>query len=258
MTELVRFEVEAGVALITIDRPPVNALSAQTLTELEAAVAKAGADDSVKAVVIRGGGSKAFVAGADIAEFPTLAPEQAVALAQRGQKIFDAIQALPKPVIAAVQGFALGGGCELAMACDLRVATESAKFGQPEINLGIIPGYGGTQRLARLVGPSRAKYLCLTGDMIGAQEASRIGLVDVVVPDAELLETAKALAAKLASKAPVAMALIKRAVDAGLQGSLAQGLELEARLFGKVFGTADATEGVSAFLAKRAPNFQGK
>lgn len=231
MSDFVRLEVEAGVATITIDRAPVNALSAQTLRELQAAVAQVSADAAVRAVVIRGGGSKAFVAGADIAEFPNLSPKDAAELARRGQRIFDAIEQMPKPVIAAVQGFALGGGCELAMACDFRVAAESAKFGQPEINLGIIPGYGGTQR---------------------------IGLVDIVVADGELQSTVQALAAKLATKAPVAMHLIKRAVDGGLQGTLAHGLDLEAGLFGEAFSTADAREGVAAFLGKRQPQFQGK
>ncbi|BDG61061.1 enoyl-CoA hydratase-related protein [Caldinitratiruptor microaerophilus] len=258
MGQLVKLAREDGYAVVTLDHPPVNALNAPLLTELEAVVAELEGDESVRAVIIHGAGEKAFAAGADITEFPRLSPDQAESLSRRGQAIFDRLSALPKPVIAAVHGYALGGGCELAMACDIRIAAESARLGQPEINLGILPGYGGTQRLPRLVGPSRALLMCLTGDPVSAAEALRIGLVDLVVPDAELLPRARELAAKLAGKAPVAARLIKRAVYGGLATTLAEGTALEARLFAEVFATADAREGVQAFLEKRAPRWVGR
>ncbi|MFO7171784.1 MAG: enoyl-CoA hydratase-related protein [Bacillota bacterium] len=258
MGEYVKVHLEDGYAVVTLDRPPVNALSRQVLAELDEALRDLEAREEVRAVVIRGAGPRAFAAGADITEFPQVRPEEAAELARQGQAVFNRIEALPKPVIAAVHGYALGGGCELALACDFRIAAESARFGQPEINLGIIPGYGGTQRLARLVGPARAKWICLTGEMIPAAEALRIGLCDQVVPDEELLPAATALAAKLAGKAPRAAALIKRAIQEGLGRSLAEGLELEAQLFGQVFATADAREGVAAFLEKRQPRWTGR
>lgn len=254
----VRFEREGAIAVVTIDRPPVNALNAQTLGELGAAVEALEADAAVRAVILTGGGQKAFVAGADIAEFPRLTPAAGRELAARGQAIFDRIEGSRKPYIAAINGVALGGGLELAMACDLRIAAEGARLGQPEINLGIIPGYGGTQRLPRLVGAGRAKAMIYTGDMIDAREALAMGLVNAVVPAAELLAAARQLAAKLAGKAPVALALAKRAIDQGLQRPLPAGLELEAELFGECVGTEDMREGVAAFFEKRAPRFQGR
>jgi len=256
--QIVKREIAGAVAIVTIDRPPVNALNRSVIHQLGDIVDQIAADDTVRAVVLRGAGPKAFVAGADIAEFPHLTVDTAESLSRRGQDLTVRIQTMPKPWIAAVHGFALGGGCELALACDFRVAGESARFGQPEINLGIIPGYGGTQRLARLVGASRAKYLCFTGEQITAQEAYRIGLADAVVPDDQLQESAIALAQKLAVKAPVALGMIKRAIDDGLQKELGSGLDLEACLFGEVFGTQDRLEGVQAFREKRAPRFTGR
>ena len=253
-------EREDGIAIITMNRPKVmNALSMATMHDLDAAIDELAADPEVGAIVLTGAGEKAFVGGADIAEFNSLeSAGEAAAYALRGQAVLGKIETLSKPVIAAINGYALGGGCELAMACDLRLAADTARLGQPEINLGIIPGYGGTQRLPRLVGPGQAKLLCFSGDMIDAAEALRIGLVDRVVPAADLLAEAKALARKLAAKAPVALALIKQAINAGLEGSLAGGLAYEAAQFGLVFDTEDRVEGVSAFLAKRKAEWKGR
>jgi len=248
------------VGLITFNRPHVlNALSLDTMRELDAAIDELAVDDNVGALVLTGAGDRAFVAGADIAEFNTLGSAcEAAAFARRGQAVLNKIETLSKPVIAAINGFALGGGCELALACDVRLAADTARLGQPEINLGIIPGYGGTQRLARLVGEGYAKLLCMTGDMVDAAEALRIGLVDRVVPASELQNEARALAARLASKAPVALALIKQAIHEGLQASLAGGMAYEAALFGAVFDTEDRTEGIRAFLEKRKPTWRGR
>ena len=215
-------------------------------------------DGAIRAVVVTGAGPKAFVAGADIGELAALDPAGARALAERGQHVFDLVERLGKPVIAAVNGFALGGGCELALACTLRIAADTAKLGQPEINLGLIPGYGGTQRLARLVGRGRALELLLTGDPVDAQEAWRLGLVNRVVPAADVVPAAQALAARLASKAPHAVRAILDAVARGLDGSLAEGLAYEASLFGLVTATDDMKEGTRAFLEKRAPTFTGR
>jgi enoyl-CoA hydratase len=252
-------ERKEQVGMITFNRPHVlNALSAATVMELDAAIDELASAPDVGAIVLTGAGEKAFVAGADISEFNSLpSSREAAEYAQRGQAVLDKIESLPKPVIAAVNGFALGGGCELAMACDVRLAADSARLGQPEINLGIIPGYGGTQRLARLVGRGQAKLLCMTGDVIDATQAQRIGLVDRVVPAADLLAEAQALARKLAGKAPLALALIKEAINLGLEGSLASGLAYEATQFGRVFDTEDRIEGVTAFLEKRKPAWKG-
>jgi enoyl-CoA hydratase len=253
-------EREETIGLIFINRPKaLNALSRATMRELDAAIEELAADPSVGAIVLTGSGDRAFVAGADISEFNTL-PSASVATEYglKGQAVLNKIETMPKPVIAAINGFALGGGCELAMACDIRLAADSARLGQPEINLGIIPGYGGTQRLPRLVGRGMAKLLCLSGDPIDAAEALRIGLVDRVVPASELLNEAKALARKLAAKAPVARALIKQAINTGLDGSLPEGLAYEAAQFGLVFDTEDRREGVTAFLEKRKASWKGK
>lgn len=253
-------EREKNYAVITLNRPKVlNALNQALVAELDAALDELAADEGIRAVVLTGAGERAFAAGADIGEFNAL-PSASVAaeFSLRGQAVLNKIERLPKPVIAAINGFALGGGCELIMACDIRLAAGTARLGQPEINLGIIPGYGGTQRLARLVGKGAAKLLCLTGDHITADEALRIGLVDKVVPAADLLAEAKALAAKLASKAPVAVAAIKQAINVGIESTLADGLAFEAAQFGLVFDTEDRVEGVNAFLEKRQPTWQGR
>lgn len=244
-TPLVRTERrEDGVAVIRLDNPKVNALSTALLAQLEAA-ATALTDDPPGAVVITGG-DRLFAAGADISEFG--GPDDARTVGAAFVRALDAVAAIPRCVIAAVSGFALGGGCELALACDLRIASGRAKFGQPEILLGIIPGGGGTQRLARLVGPARAKQMILTGRQVGADEALRIGLVDEVVAPDDLDDRALALAGELAAGAVVAQGLAKRAIDEGLQGDLAAGLALEQDLFAEVFATEDARIGVASFL----------
>lgn len=251
---------EGTVGVITLNRPQaLNALSLATVAELGTALDELNADEAVGAIVLTGAGEKAFAAGADVGEFNAIPSARGAAeFARQGQAVLNKMEALPKPVIVAINGFALGGGCELAMAGDIRIAADTARLGQPEINLGLIPGYGGTQRLPRLVGRGMAKYLVLSGDMIDAAEAHRIGLVDFVVPAAELMGFALKLAGKLARKAPVALALAKRAVNEGLEGTLAEGLAHEADLFGLVFATEDRVEGVSAFLEKRKPEFKGR
>ncbi|MGH9113984.1 MAG: enoyl-CoA hydratase/isomerase family protein [Acidimicrobiales bacterium] len=244
-TPLVQVERrDDGVALVRLDNPKVNALSGELLRQLEA-VAGELTDDPPGAVVLTGG-DRIFAAGADISEFG--GPDEARVVGGRFGAALDAVAAIPRCVIAAISGFALGGGCELALACDMRIASERAKLGQPEILLGIIPGGGGTQRLARLVGPAKAKDLILSGRQVAADEALRIGLVDQVVPPDELHERALALGAELARGAVVAQRLVKRAIDEGLEGTLAAGLELEQRLFAEVFGTEDARIGVASFL----------
>jgi enoyl-CoA hydratase len=250
---------DAAVATITVNRPDrLNALNAATVDDLRHALLELRHDDGVRAVVITGAGEKAFIAGADIAELSQQTPLGAKVTAQRGQHVFDLVETLGKPVIAAINGFALGGGCELAMACTLRIAADTARFGQPEINLGLIPGYGGTQRLPRLVGRGRALELLLRGHQIDAAEAFRIGLVDRVVPRAELMPAALALAQELASKAPVASRAILEAVHKGLQMPLAEAQSYEATLFGLVATTEDMQEGTRAFLEKRKPAFTGR
>jgi enoyl-CoA hydratase len=247
MTEdLVLTEVLSnGVATLRLNRPPMNALSEALLGEIAAAARDLAGDDGVKAVVVSGG-EKAFAAGADITEFGDQAAAKRVGRAFR--VAFDGVASIERPVIAAVNGFALGGGLELAMSCDLRIAGDKARVGQPEILLGIIPGAGGTQRLTRLVGPARAKELIWSGRQVRADEALAIGLVDRVVPAAELEDAALAWAGELASGAVLAMGLAKRAIDEGLDGSLARGLDVEAEAFVEVFGTDDARAGVASFL----------
>src|SRR4051812_37391600 len=247
------------VATITINRPKVlNALNAPTLDELRRAVLELKRDDGVRAIVVTGAGDKSFVAGADINELAIQSPVSAREYALAGQHVFDLIENLGKPVIAAVNGFALGGGCELAMACTLRLAADTARLGQPEINLGIIPGYAGTQRLPRLVGKGRALELMLTGTVIGAAEAQRIGLVNRIVPAADLLTEARKLAADLARQSPIAMRYILTAVNKGLEMPFAEGCVYEATLFGLVAATEDMREGTRAFLEKRKPEFTGR
>jgi enoyl-CoA hydratase/carnithine racemase len=255
----VKVAVEDRVALVTIDHRPVNALNRQTLEELGQAMDKVAADPAVKAVIITGGGSLAFVAGADIKEVSQLASAQdAKAMAALGQGVFLKIQRLGKPVIAAINGVCLGGGCELAMACHLRISGDRARFGQPEVSLGIMPGWGGTQRLPRLIGRAKAMEWILTGDMVMAQEALRLGLVNAVVPQDQVLKAAKDLARKIASKGAVAIRQSLRAIEDGMDLPLEQGLAREAEAFGAVAASEDAKEGVKAFLEKRQPQFKDR
>jgi enoyl-CoA hydratase len=251
-------ERDGPVAVVTINRPRVlNALNSQTLDELRRVVLDLKQDDAVRAIIVTGAGDKAFVAGADINELAVLSPAAGREHALAGQHVFDLIENLGKPVIAAINGFALGGGCELAMACTLRLAADTAKLGQPEINLGLIPGYAGTQRLARLVGTGRALEIVLTGTPITASEAERIGLVNRVVPAAELLNEARKLAAQLAAQAPIAVRYIIAAINKGVEMGFAESSVFEATLFGLVASTADMREGTRAFLEKRKAEFKG-
>ena len=252
-------ERDGNVAVVTINRPKVlNPLNTATMEELTRAMTELGADDSVRAVVLTGAGEKSFVAGADINELAVQTPVGGREHALRGQRVLDTIEQLGKPVIAAINGFALGGGCELAMACTLRVAADTAKLGQPEINLGLIPGYAGTQRLTRLVGRGVALEILLTGDPISAAEAHRIGLVNRVVPAAEVLSAAKTLAQQLASKAPVAARYIIDAVNRGADLPLNHAQVYETTMFGLVSTTEDMREGTKAFLEKRKPEWKGR
>jgi len=280
MATTLLLEIADGIAVLTLNRPAsLNALNREVLTELDQAIARLEADAEIKAAILIGAGVKAFAAGADIEELAALTPAQARRVATHGQRILRRLERLPKPVIAAVNGFALGGGCELAMACHLRLAAPHARFGQPEVNLGLIPGYGGTQRLARLVGRGRATELCLTGMMVGAEEAHRLGLANRVVGafakdelgelardekgqpvfDREaFLEAARQLAREILAKAPLAVAGCLEAIDRGLDLGLDAGLAMEADLFAACFGTEDMREGTRAFLEKRPARFSGQ
>lgn len=252
-------EVEGAVMTITINRPKaLNALNRATVKELGRAIAEAEANEQVRAVVLTGAGGKAFVAGADITEFTELDPLGARNMARSGHVVMSAVEELPKVVIAAVNGFCLGGGCELALSCDFIVAGEGAKFGQPEVNLGIIPGFGGTQRLARCVGRAAAKAMVYTADMVEAREAKEMGLVYKVVPDDVVLQEARNIAKKIAGKGPIAIAQAKKAINIGFDQDLEAGNSYEQEAFGLVFGTQDRVEGVAAFLEKRKPNFKGR
>ncbi len=252
-------EIEGDIAIVTINRQQkLNALNRQTLKELASLLDELEQDGNVKGILLTGAGEKAFVAGADLKEIQALDGEAAIAFARFGQALFSRIENFPKPVVALVNGFALGGGCELAMACHMRLASENAKFGQPEINLGIIPGYGGTQRLSRLVGKGIALEMLLTGDMIDAQKALAIGLVNQVTPANQLLESGKALLKKITSKGAVAVQSILQSVNQGLDLPLANGLEVEAMHFGRVCATEDKQEGIAAFFEKRRPQFKGR
>lgn len=257
--ETLLYDVDSdGIALITINRPDkLNALTRRTLDELEQALVEAGEDDAVKAVIITGAGKKSFVAGADISQFEDLGAMDGHRFALRGQAVFNRIENLTKPVVCAVNGYALGGGSELALACHLRTASENASFGQPEVNLGIIPGYGGTQRLPRIVGRGIAAELILTGEHIDAQRAYEIGLVNKIFPSDTLIERTRELVLKMTTKAPLAVAM---AIDAVLSSDLPlhEGLRYEATLFGQCCATQDFHEGVRAFLERRQPDFQGK
>ncbi|MCM0761067.1 MULTISPECIES: enoyl-CoA hydratase-related protein [Sporomusa] len=252
-------ERDGAVVVITINRPKeLNALNRATVLELDSVFKALEADSTVGAVILTGSGEKAFVAGADIAEMANISAVAARDWARLGQQVFSRIENFPRVVIAAINGFALGGGCELSMACDIRVASEKARFGQPEVNLGITPGFAGTQRLARLAGKSQAKLLILTGDIIDAQEARAIGLVDKVVGHAELLTAAKDLAGRIITKAPIAVSQAKTAINRGVELDSEQAYAFEAELFGMCFTTDDQTEGMSAFLEKRKPVFKGQ
>jgi len=255
--ETITLNVADGIATITVNRPDkLNALNNQVIAELGEMIDSLRADRDVGGIILTGAG-RAFVAGADISELEQVAGDSAEALAKRGQSVFGRFETSPKPTIAAVNGFALGGGCELAMACHVRIASENAKFGQPEVKLGLIPGYGGTQRLPRLVGKGRALQLLLTGEMIDAQEAFRIGLVNRVVPANELLSGANAMMRAMLANAPLALAACIDAVNEGADSSLDAGLALEASSFGELGATDDKGEGTRAFLEKRAAKFTG-
>jgi len=255
----VKLSVEERIATITIDHPPANAFDTQTVMDLEGAFDEATNDPEVKAIVITGAGQFAFVAGADVNEINALkTPAQAKEVVLKGQALFNKIEASRKPVIAAINAVCLGGGNELAMACHMRIASANARFGQPEINLGIIPGWGGTQRLPRIVGKGKALELLLTGDMINAQEAYRIGLVNQVAPAGQVLKAAQGLAKKIASRSAIAIGAILDAVETGLKGSLSDGLLYEADQFAGLLESEDMHEGVSAFLQKRQPQFKDK
>jgi enoyl-CoA hydratase len=252
-------ECDAGVAVLTIQRPQrLNAIDATTIEEIRHAALDFQKDEAVRCVIVTGAGDKAFVAGADINELARDTPDAARQRALAGQHAFDLIEQLGKPVIAAVNGFALGGGCELAMACTFRIAADTARFGQPEINLGLIPGFAGTQRLPRLVGKARAMELILTGHPITASEALAIGLVNRVVPAADLMKEVRALAAELAAKPPIALRYAMEAINSGLEMPFGEGCRLEAALFGMTTATEDMKEGTRAFLEKRKADFRGR
>jgi enoyl-CoA hydratase len=258
MAANVLYERKDATALVTINRPKVlNALDRATLTQLRAAFERARDDASVLGVILTGAGDKAFIAGADISELARLSVIQAEAYSREGQAVLDLIETFGKPVVAAVNGYALGGGCETAMACTLRLAADNAKFGQPEVKLGLLPGFGGTQRLARLVGKGRALQMILSGTMIDAQEAWRMGLVNEIVPHAELIARAETILRQITSNAPLALKFAIEAVNKGMETTLSEGLALEGSLFAVCAATDDKAEGTAAFLAKRAAKFLG-
>ncbi len=253
------FNINNGIATVTINRPDkLNALNAQAKSELREVFTQIKTDSNVIVVILTGAGEKAFVAGTDIKELTLLNSETGKEFSAKGQEVFDLIENLGKPMIAAVNGYALGGGCELALACHVRIASENAKFGQPEVNLGIIPGYGGTQRLARLIGRGRAMELILTGNQIDAQEALRVGLVNKVVPQADLMGAAIAMAEQIASKGQIAIRMALKAVNMTQETTLSDGQQLEASLFGVCCDSEDFKEGTAAFLEKRKPAFKSK
>ncbi|MEV4538447.1 enoyl-CoA hydratase-related protein [Asanoa sp. NPDC049518] len=257
MGELVRLEKHDGIGTIRLERPPMNALNTQVQEEIRAAAVEATADDSVRAVVVYGG-EKVFAAGADIKEMQTMSYVDMAARAANLSAALGAVARIPKPVVAAITGYALGGGCELALACDWRVVADDAKLGQPEIKLGIIPGAGGTQRLARLVGPARAKDIVLSGRMVDAEEALRIGLADRVVPAADVYAEAISLVRPYANGPAQAIRAAKAAIDGGLDMDLNSGLAWESQLFAALFATDDRSEGMAAFVEKRKPDFTGR
>ncbi len=256
--EKIIFEVKDGIAVLTVNRPKkMNALNFQTMDEIQAAVAEVHADDSVRALIITGSGDKAFVAGADISEFTELGLKESYDFIRRGAKIFRDIEALNVPTIAAVNGMALGGGCELAMGCTFRIVSESAVFGLPELGLGVIPGYGGTQRLPRLIGTSQALWAMLTGDMINAEQALNLGLANQVAKPEELMDAAMKVAKKIATKAPLAVKFAMIATKCGADLDLESGLVMEALAANLALSSDDKKEGVAAFLEKRKPSYTG-
>ena len=251
-------EVSNGICTITINRPDkLNALNTTVMNELSQAISDVYSNPQVRSAIITGSGTKAFVAGADIGEFLGLSTEQGMAMAKKGQDLFFKIENSSKPIIAAVNGFALGGGCELAMACHFRIASENAKFGQPEVNLGLIPGYGGTQRLTQLIGKGRSLELLMTGSLIDAKTALQYGLVNHISPVEELINAARSILETINSKAPLAVARCIATVNAAYQDK-PNGYEMEIKAFGECFGTEDMKEGATAFLDKRKPEFKGK
>jgi enoyl-CoA hydratase len=253
------FDKKEHIGTVTFNRPKLlNALNRQTMDELDALLTEAREDRDIRVLILTGAGDKAFIAGADINELARMTPATGPETSLHGQAALHKLETLGKPSIAAVNGFALGGGCELALACSIRLASRTAKFGQPEVKLGIIPGYGGTQRLARLCGKGMAHELCLSGEMISAEEAQRIGLVNHVYEPEELLAAAQSMAKKIAANAPVAVQLTMEAIERGQEMPQEQGLFLEASLFGMTCATEDMREGTRAFLEKRAAQFQGK
>jgi len=257
--ENVLYETKDSIAYVTLNRPKVlNALNKKTWADLRTAFEAARNDAAVRGVILTGAGDKAFIAGADISELANVSAVEAEESSTFGQEVLNLVENLGKPVIAAINGFALGGGCETAMACTIRVAAENAKFGQPEVKLGLIPGGGGTQRMPRLVGKGRALQIILSGEIISAQEAYRIGLVNEVVPAADVITRAGAILKQIFSNAPIAVKYSLEAVNKGLETSVAEGLSIEASLFGLCAGTEDKREGTQAFLQKRAPQFQGR
>lgn len=252
-------EKDGAIQIITLNRPHVhNALNDAILSELDAALTEAEMNPEVQVIMITGAGEKSFAAGADIKELEDVNTLNAVPFCGKGQGLFNKMENMSKPIIAAVNGFALGGGCELAMACDIRIASENARFGQPEVALGIIPGYGGTQRLPRLVGKGKAMEIILSGEPINAEEAHRIGLVNLVVPLQNLMESARALASKIMEKSPVAVRLAKRAIHVGLNMTIEEGCKFEAAQFASVCAMEDKREGISAFIEKRKPIFKNR
>ncbi|MFN2400486.1 MAG: enoyl-CoA hydratase-related protein [Gemmatimonadaceae bacterium] len=257
--ETLTFEVRDRIAFVTVNRPDkLNALNDQTIGELDQAIGEVSERADIGGAIVTGAGSKAFVAGADIAELSTQTTLDGRERALRGQRVFSRFESSTKPTIAAINGYALGGGCELALACHLRIAAQGARFGLPEVTLGIGPGYGGTQRLPRLIGKGRALQLILTGEMIDADEACRIGLVNKVVPAAELQDSAEVMLRRILSQGPVAVALCIEAVNRGLEVTTQEGLAMEANHFGLLASTSDMTEGMRAFLEKRPARFEGR
>ncbi|BCJ54545.1 enoyl-CoA hydratase [Actinoplanes sp. NBRC 14428] len=257
MSDFVKLEIGDGIGTIRLQRPPMNALNTQVQEELREAATAAAASDEVRAVIVYGG-EKVFAAGADITEFTTTTFQQMTVRARALSGAFDAVARIPKPVVAAITGYALGGGCELALACDWRVVADDAKLGQPEIKLGLIPGAGGTQRLARLIGPARAKDLVFSGRMVDADEALRIGLADRIAPAADVYATAAELVRPYVQGPALALRAAKEAIDGGLGVDLASGLALESHLFAGLFATDDRVEGTTAFVEKRKPGFTGR